>query len=294
MNNLYIVILNYNSSEDTVKLYNQIQSFNLRDVTIKVIDNASTSNNIELLKQNIPNEYLILNSKNLGYAAGNNIGIQEAIDNNFEYVLLLNPDIRLKSDCIKFLLKEMYLDDSLAVIGPRICFRENHNVVYSDGGILIKEKGFFTTHLNYKKAKQECTLDNNLHCVDYVNGSCFLARTRVFKEIGFLCESFFMYFEETEWCMRAIQEGYNVKVFSDAEAYHTSSKKGSKYHFYMTRNRLLLAKHNGQYYKVTLQKIRQNILKEVKKSIKSIRFLDTYLYSKIKGYIYGIFQKLNL
>src|SRR5690606_12380357 len=112
-----------------------------------------------------------------------------------------------------------------AAVGPRICFRDNAKLIYSDGGMVDKEQGFFTYHLNNKKIMKDIRMENKIKHVDYVNGSVFLARTAVFERIGYMLEDFFLYFEETEWCLRAKGFGYNLVTNSEALAFHLSSPK---------------------------------------------------------------------
>ncbi|WNH09628.1 glycosyltransferase family 2 protein [Thalassobellus suaedae] len=80
-------------------------------------------------------------------------------------------------------------------------------------------------------------------------------------------EDFFLYFEETEWCLRAKKQGFEVVVNPNAISYHKSSEKTKKYHYYMTRNRLLLAKTEPEYYSQTLKALVKPIKEKIKSSI---------------------------
>ncbi|MBO2544283.1 glycosyltransferase family 2 protein [Salegentibacter sp. BDJ18] len=268
MNCLNILILNYNSSWETVELFKTLEAFNLRDTEITVIDNASIPKDRAYLKGQIPQENLILNEVNIGYAGGNNIGIQLAIERNFEFVLLINPDIRLDKECISSLLKTIEKDEKVGVIGPRICYRKDPDLIFSDGGFVLEKKGYAAPHINYNKRINETT-NPGVHEVDYVSGSCFMLSTKVVEAVGKLREDFFLYYEETEWCLRIRKYNKKCVVDSNVVAFLSPSIKNNNYHFYMTRNRLLLSrierKNIFSTHKILLNTVLQEILRKLVK-----------------------------
>lgn len=239
--NVYILILNYNSSKDTVALYDQLQKIEHNNYFILVIDNNSTDNSTKILSNYIPKANLILNKKNLGYAGGNNIGIRQAINAGAEYVWILNPDIRVEKNTLNVLLDTIGRDNKIAAIGPRICDRRNKEIIFSDGGILDVEKGFKTGHLN--NGKKIDNIDKNIKFkeIDYVDGSCFLINLSCIEHIGILKENFFLYFEETEWCLRAKNQGWKLLAVYETRCFHLPSTKKFRYFYYMTRNRIYLS-----------------------------------------------------
>jgi hypothetical protein len=261
-------------------------------IELLVVDNDSNSNDKNSLTIHIQPHQLILNDKNNGYAGGNNIGVKKAIENGCEYVWILNPDIRIDKNTLPLLIETLKADENIAAVGPRICFRNEPSKIYSDGGIIHKERGFETLHKNTNKYNYEIENQPEILQVDYVNGSTFLARTNVFKTIGLMLEDFFLYFEETEWCLRATKNNYKLLVNTNALAYHTSSKKGKLYSYYMTRNRILLAKHQNEFYKKTIKIVGEKIVKKWKHDLKNIRITATTL-SVTKGFLSGIFGKLK-
>lgn len=292
MPSICILVLNYNSALESIHLYNEILSFNRIDLSIFVIDNNSRREDRKLLIKNVPKDTLILNSRNLGYAAGNTRGINLAIENEFEYIFLLNPDIRLNKDVIDRLLFQLEKNQNIAVIGPRICYRENQNLIYSDGGVVKAEKGFLTDHLNCNRKVHEVE-NPGLHTVDYVNGSCFLLRASIWEKIGGMREDFFLYFEETEWCLRAKKAGFLCMVDSEVAAYHLSSSKTLGYHFYMTRNRILLAKNQNEYIIETICTIAFSIFQELYRDLRKLKMPSSESFAKLKGVLAGIIMNVT-
>ena len=279
---LQIIILNYNTAVDAADLYDLIRDFGIGEVELLVIDNASNRENRGILENRIPKKDLILKKKNLGYAEGNRTGIEAAKKNGAEFILLLNPDIRLEENSILALLKQIKRDESIAAIGPRIYYRDRTNIIYSDGGLVFKEKGFYANHMNYRQNAEEIK-NPGLHSVDYVNGSCFLFRASAYGNIGPMRKDFFLYYEETEWCLRAAKMGYKCLIDSNVTAYHSSSKKNSKYHYYMTRNRILLAKVQKEYIGATFKAVIKKVLLEIYFNIKDLKIPSIHSFSKLKG-----------
>ncbi|MBB6681066.1 glycosyltransferase family 2 protein [Aequorivita sp. 609] len=290
---LYIIILNYNSATETVALYNDLKNQSYTNYKAIVVDNNSSIEDRAILEAAIPDSNLRLLSTNDGYASGNKHAIQEAISNQVPFVLLLNPDIRLDYNCVENLVQVLIQNLDVAAVGPRICYRKDPNLIYSDGGLIDMEKGVYTHHLNNNKAKNAVSYNSSLQSIDYVNGSVFLVRTSVFEDIGLMREDFFLYFEETEWCIRAKDNGYRLMTNVDALAYHLSSEKGDMYHYYMTRNRLLLAKLYPAYYQATKDIIWKKLSKKIKKHIKALTLPDSKLIAQLKGYIAGRIKRIN-
>lgn len=228
---VFILILNYNSCEETTNLLARLQELTYNNLKIIVIDNNSTDDSVRKLVQHTGSIKLIRNRKNLGYAGGNNIGIEIAINEQADYIWILNPDIGLTPETLSILVDNMNKDNSLAAIGPRICYHEKPDIIYSDGGLIFPEKGFFVTHKNHNKNVKDLPA-NGMTLVDYANGSAILIRTKTLQEIGKFREDFFLYYEETDWCLRAKRNGWHIATNSNAMAYHKSSTKGFSYHFF--------------------------------------------------------------
>ena len=107
-----------------------------------------------------------------------------------------------------------------------------------------------------------------------------------------MLEDFFLYFEETEWCLRATKNKFKLLVNTNALAYHTSSKKGKLYAYYMTRNRILLAKYQKEYYKETVKIVFERMYGQLKNDVRKKRITLT-TRNLLKGFFAGITGKLK-
>ena len=282
------VILNYNSSSETLGLYQNLKEDFTDNLQITVVDNASAVVDRKQLKKNIPEENLILTSKNLGYAGGNNIGIQRAINAEAEYIWILNPDIRVEPDALGILMDLMQRDRNLAAVGPRIISRSDIRKIFTDGETMDLSNGLNTFHKNHN-APVSGQVEQVDYEVDYVDGSSILLRTAAIRELGFLPEEYFLYWEETDWCTNAIRNNWKLAVDKRARVYNLNSKKGANYHFYFNRNKLLFAKKYGLSYGTVRKREIQILFKEIKNRFNG-KFLKPFFVSRLKGTLSGILK----
>ena len=252
-----------------------------------MVDNLSNEQHRENLIKLIPEQDLYLNNENKGYAAGNNFAIRKILKQAPGHVVLLNPDIDVTLETLLSLQQRFEELENPAAVGTRICHHEDPQMIYSDGGLIDFENGFHTYHLNSKKSTLE--VQEKVHEVDYVNGSVLMTHTDILQKVGLMREDFFMYFEETEWCLRARDQGYGLYTDSTLTALHTSSSKNDRYHFFMTRNRLWLAKSYSQFYPCTKSVIFNKIKNKLRKNLKKRSMPNSKEVAQIKGYIFGRF-----
>lgn len=241
---LAIIILNYNSYDDTIRLYSSLsKNQSIPEHCFYIVDNHSDDG--PRLETYFKNTFvnLIHSPKNGGYAFGNNLAIREAMRNDKDYYLILNPDIQINNETIMQMLRFMEKDKRVGVLGCRIM--EDKTTIYSDGGTVDFQKSCKPGHLNGGKRINEvvCSATVDQQSIQYINGSVLMTKKEVLDEIGFMREDFFLYFEETEWCIRMTKNThYKLVVMTDQQAYHKRSQKNELYTYYMNRNRIILCR----------------------------------------------------
>lgn len=285
---VYALILNYNSSQETVELYHNILEGSYNEIALIVIDNLSENADREYLKKHIPISNLILNEKNLGFAAGNNVGIKHALKAGADYVWILNPDIRLEKDSLSILVDTLKSDDKLAAVGPRILKREAPDRVFSDGEKMVMNEKADTFHKNHNLEVKNLPkgIDYN---IDYIAGSSMLLRTKAIKEIGTLPEDYFLYFEETDWCFKAKQCNWKLAINSNSIVYNITSAKTSVFHYYFMRNRLIFCKkYHPDFKSVRNYQVRE-IIGEIISRVKG-KYFRPFFKARATGLISGIIK----
>lgn len=288
MNDLAIIILNYNSFDDTSREVDSLLKEGFSQKCIYVVDNNSEDRErIEKLgfQKNI---HTILSDHNGGYAYGNNLAIKKALEDGKNYFLLLNPDIEISLATINKLYTDLKERPSLGMIGPRICYRNDRNKIFSDGGLLFPEKGFMGDHINYEKYKSDVKASDYNYNINYVDGSALMFKKEILDEVGLMNENFFMYYEESEWCLRLITNtSWKIAVNTQCEAYNLFTNRSSFYQYYMTRNRIWMCRlYNGNIKFVTKER-----WKLARRALKKGDFSMAKAY--IKGIFNGLYSHLN-
>jgi len=220
MKKIAIVVLNFNGGEQILQCLKSVQSIKLpvdRQIELIVVDNRSNDDSVQLIKAQFPRIDLLKNKKNLGFAAGSNIGIKHALKHNADTVLLLNQDTLVKRN---FLLP--LLDNDADVVAPLIKFKRKGKWFYDFGGKINWWIGK-TIHDERAKAKNEKVIK-----IDYVSGCCMLISKNVFEKIGLLDEKFFLYFEDVDFCLRAKKSGFKIAVEPKSIVLHKLVETGKK------------------------------------------------------------------
>lgn len=239
------MILNYRSTQDTLAALASLLAGDCLDLSVIVADNTSPEQADPDLVGRLPNRVRHLpTGGNLGYAAGNNLAIAEHLASGVDYVLLLNPDARVEPDTVGRLLATARQHPYAALVGPRLLDGDRPGrIVQSDGGTIHWARGAAPVHLHVHKPAD--TLGGGVAEVDYVTGSCVLISRRVLEDVGLLPEDYFLYFEETDYAVRARRRGWVSLVDRDALARHFRRSTGEvpslAYLYYLTRNRGIFA-----------------------------------------------------
>jgi len=244
MSKVFIIIVNYNSWHDTLECLESLKKITYPNFSILIIDNNSTDNSLRKLneyKQKRHNSlFIIHNSKNLGFAGADNIGIKKALEKKADYVLLLNPDTIVEPDFLDKLVEtaeKSKQQGKLAFFGPRIYLKtENSKLktpqIYSNGGIInwSQTKG---TLKDYGKSASEVKETEPFE-TDYVSGTSVLISKELIEKVGLMREDYFLYYEDTDWAIRARKQGIASVIVPQSIIWHkmsTSTLGGSPDYF---------------------------------------------------------------
>lgn len=274
-----IIILNWNGWKDTIECLESLYQINYPYYNVIVIDNCSEDNSIEKIKEyctgnlkvksgffqyeshNKPIEIveyfkdeinnskiinesknrnkliLIKNDKNYGFAEGNNIAIKYVLNSlKTDYVLLLNNDTVVDKNFLNNLIKAAKIN-KIGILGSKVYFYDKPSYIQSAGMKLNWKKGTVKI-LGFNEIDKNQF--NDILEVDYVDGSNILIKKEVFEKIGYLNPDYFLYWEETDFCVRARKAGYKVIYVPAAKIWHklgsTTKNISGSYEYYMTRN----------------------------------------------------------
>lgn len=260
-----IILINYNSKDDTIACLKSLQNIKATNFkySVIIIDNASREP-FELPKNLEESNIQILRSEaNKGFTGGNNIGIYYAIEKfNSDYVLLLNNDTLVDEEFLKELVKTAESDPRIGMVGSKIYFakgREFHAQSYTKdelGTVLWYAGGSIDwNHLAaFHRGVDEIDrgqFDTQTES-DFATGCSVLVKREILEKVGTLDKRFFLYLEDVDWSVRVTKAGYKVAFCPKSIVYHknagSSGGSGSPTQmYYQTRNRLLFAFKHGSW-----------------------------------------------
>ncbi len=218
-----IVILNYNDSENTKLMLEEIKKFKIIDAIV-VVDNNSSDNSVKQLKKFENEKIKIVEAEeNKGYAAGNNIGIKYLLENfAVDNIIISNPDIIVLEKTIHTLVEDLETKE-IDAVAP--CVKEPLGIsrgwklptFFSE---LVSNIPFFRRFefslLSYPKEEYEKEITQ----VDVVKGCFFIIKKEVFEEIGFFDENTFLYYEEIIMAKKLKEKGYSTWVDNRVTVVH--------------------------------------------------------------------------
>ncbi|HDR72334.1 MAG TPA: glycosyltransferase family 2 protein, partial [Methanoculleus sp.] len=181
---------------------------------------------------------IIKNEKNYGCSEGNNIGMRFALnDLNADYILLLNNDVVVDREFLGEMVAVAERDEYIGFVGPKAYFYHDKGVIqYTGGGTVDLRRG--VSPCIARNERDNGNYNRNYE-VDYVGGACILVKREVIDTIGLWDDTFFAYWEETDWCLRGKKEGYASMYAWRANIWHKEgATSGSGLNtYFMTRNR---------------------------------------------------------
>jgi hypothetical protein len=229
------IIITHHRTPVLLKLCLESIKKNIGDIEHEIImvDSQSEPANQDLLEEKFPQVKFIPFSKNVGYAKLVNKGIQSS---KGEYILILNADILILKDSISRMIEYMQNNFQVGIVAPRLLTFSNQpqNSCFrfpSIGAILARRTFFGKLNWGKKKIKQFLMIGEDFSSskkVDWVQGSAMLIRKKAIDKVGLMDERFFMYLEDTDWCRRFWQNGYQIVYLPTVQMshyYYRASKK---------------------------------------------------------------------
>ncbi len=243
---LGVVVVNWNRPDDTAECLASIQDLDYPRVLPILVDNGSSDGSPERLGRQFPHIVLLANRENLGFAQGNNAGIQYAMEAGCQYILLLNNDALIPRSAANELIRVLEADPSIGIAGPRIYLADDRDTVWFGGGKVDTSLGL-PIHLEWMS--RGVAQDRSLREVDYICGCALMTRSELLHDIGLFDPDYFLLFEDTDLCARARAAGYRVVLTPWVSAYHkVSSTFGGdtspSYRYYFFRNNLIYVAKN--------------------------------------------------
>jgi GT2 family glycosyltransferase len=293
---VYIVLVNYNTWEDTIECIESLKKIDYPNYQIIVVDNNSPNDSIKFLKEffegklevwispynplrkyifppsqkpfkyvfmeendikkkskfedeDVDQIILIKANKNKGFAAGNNIAIKYALKkDDFEYIWILNPDTIVDKNSLKELIRCSKEDDSIGLIGSKLMEYYSPDKIQSLGGLYNP----LIASMKYPTSRKEINDTDTNTYIYYPQGASMLVKKDFIKDVGLMCEDYFIYFEEIDWVIRGMQKNWKASYCESSVVYHKegasigsnkiSTNRSDLSEFFFHRNRIIFTK----------------------------------------------------
>ena len=235
-----IGICNYNRAEDVCRAVAAALAQTREPAAILVLDNASSDDSVERLSARFGSRISIRReAANHGGAGGFSLLSRTLSQTDAETIILLDSDAFLAPDAVEAMIEGLQSAPDVGVVGARIMHEHAPTRIQECGARIDWDKASFTLNRGNQELSSSTPLPPYEE-VDYVPACALAARKSVFQNIGHFDPSYFIYFDDIEWCHRARQRGYSIRVANHAVALHKGGGKRKTSHFstyYYWRNR---------------------------------------------------------
>jgi len=258
---LAIILVNWNSFELTKDSLDSLQQTTYTNYDCILVDNGSVDSSGHELKIQFPNIILIESEINKGFTGGNNLGIDYALQNGYEYIMMLNNDVAVESNFLEPLISRLDQNPSIGAVQPLIYFHHDRNLIWNAGSKYLSWIGLPLTLMYYRKDPlRKQTMQQKK--IDWITGCAFMMRSDILKNTETLKERYFIYFEDVDLSFRIKKAGYTLSYVPESVIYHiagmahkskTKEKEGflsPKVHYLNSRNRIWFLKVHTPFWAV--------------------------------------------
>lgn len=271
-----VIIVNYNAPFEMLeKCLKAVEAQTYKDIEVILGDNGSAPESLKPVKEAFPGVKILEYGRNLGFADGNNRAIMASSGG---YILLLNNDAYLKPDAVEQMVAGIEKGEDIVGVAPKMMLEADHNVFDSIGTLI----DFYACAFNMGIGQVDI---GQYDRPERVFGGCFgatLLRRDAFGEdkIGLLDTSYFMYYEDVDWCLRANLQGYRFVTAPTAVVYHEHSYSTKKFAY------------KKKYYLIE-RNLMRTVMKDFK-TAKSIKVFGRRFLAHVRNIIRGPFRTTSL
>ena len=251
-----IITINYNGLKDTCEL---METLPLDDTSIEVIvvDNASRQDEASVIEQRYPQVKVIRSSENLGFAGGNNLGIEASCG---KYLYFINNDtlLSLQGNAVanpkhgmqpelRYLVERLESDRQIGMVCPKIRFTWGDNLIQFAGYTPLSRVTLRNNAIGFNES--DYGQYDTAHPTPYGHGAAMMVRREAIDKAGMMPTCFFLYYEELDWSMMIRRAGYTIWYEPASTIYHKESQTTGQASplrtYYITRNRLFFVQRNS-------------------------------------------------
>lgn len=284
-----IISINYNDATVTMDMLESLQHLTYTNYEVIIVDNASPSDNPDIIKETYPSITLIKSEKNLGFAGGNNLGVAVA---KGAYLLFINNDTIVPSGFIEPLVATLENDASIGMVSPKIKFHWDDTLIQYAGYTPMNHWTIRNNSIGYHQ-KDDGRFDQEGE-TESVHGAAMMIPKSVVDKVGTMTEIYFLYYEEHDWAQMIKRAGFKIYYQPKSYILHKESLATGKFSplktYYIARNRIVFARRNFKPRQLFVSMLFQGFI-SIPKNI--LTFLIKRQFQHLSAYGRAIFWNLN-
>lgn len=233
-----VIICNWNKTKEVIDCVESVLKSSYHHFDLIVVDNGSDPQFLSEVKKHLPVQVeLIENPTNSGGAGGFNLGMQYALNRNcYDSIWILDNDVIVEANCLLQLIQELRSSESNGIVGSMILRMDRPDILQELGAYVDNKLFTRTPHLQNIHSE-----DVSLQplSVDYVPACSLLVDTVKLREVGLMDPEYFLYFDDSDWCLRFKDAGYDVRATPLAKVWHQAggaNKTSGLPRYYYWRN----------------------------------------------------------
>ena len=288
-----VITVTYNSKNVIEAFLDSVFNQTYTDFILYVVDNISQDDTLNFVRNSQDNRVKIIqNYKNEGVAKGNNQGIQAALEDGCDLIMLLNNDVEFEYTLFEKLVANLYVLNT-SMIAPKMMYHPETNLMWRAGTKFKRSDGYLAPHIGIQE--EDKGQYNNIETMDYAPTACVLMRKEVIEDTGIMDEKFFAYFDDTDFFYRIYKQGkHKLLYFPHAQFYHkvgglSNMREGTAKKFKFNDFYIHLNTRNHIYY-LRKQKLFTSYLRIV---ILFFRYNMRFLFSGKYNVNFNTFKLLN-
>jgi GT2 family glycosyltransferase len=284
-----IIIVYYNTLKDTLELLDSIKKLTYPLIEVIIVDNANDLRFKEKINRDYTTVTFVQSKNNVGFAAGNNLGIQVA---SGKYLLFLNSDTLVFSDFLEPMIDFLELHPEVGMASPKVLYPDGKTIQYAGARAISPYTG-------RGKRLGLGEIDQGQYDLCYKtelgHGASLIVSRTTIQKIGFWPEIYFLYYEEHDWCEQAKRAGLLMYYLGNSKTIHkealsTGGLQSPLKVYYMTRNRLLFMRRNSSGVKLFIGLVFYFLISAPKDFLK---YLISGQFNLIYSFFGGIFWHLK-